>query len=294
MDIHGIIPPVATPMQANEDLDLPRLQWFLDHLIAAASTASSSWAPTASSTPWTSARSRRSIATAVAHVNSRVPVYAGTGAETTREAVRLTQDGREGGGRRRVGHHAVLHHARRSRRSSTTTAASPRARRCRWCCTTTPATCGGVKIDAGHGRPAGRDPEHPRRQGLVAATCRTPASTSRSVPRAVQRADGPRHAHLPGAGDGGARGGAGDGQHRPAAAGGDLRGVPRAATWRRRRRRSCGSTRCGWRWTCARRPAAVKAALELLGMSIGPVPLAGVGAVAATARRCGRRSRRRG
>ena len=31
--IHGIIPPVATPMQANEDLDLPRLKWFLDHLI---------------------------------------------------------------------------------------------------------------------------------------------------------------------------------------------------------------------------------------------------------------------
>jgi 4-hydroxy-tetrahydrodipicolinate synthase len=31
------------------------------------------------------------IATAVAHVNGRVPVYAGTGAETTREAVRLTQ-----------------------------------------------------------------------------------------------------------------------------------------------------------------------------------------------------------
>src|SRR5207248_2738292 len=34
MHIHGIIPPVATPMLANEDLDLPRLRWFLDHLIA--------------------------------------------------------------------------------------------------------------------------------------------------------------------------------------------------------------------------------------------------------------------
>jgi len=35
MHIHGIIPPVATPMLANEDLDLPRLKWFLDELIAA-------------------------------------------------------------------------------------------------------------------------------------------------------------------------------------------------------------------------------------------------------------------
>src|SRR6185437_14969059 len=33
MKIHGIIPPVATPMQANEDLDLPRLKSFIDHLI---------------------------------------------------------------------------------------------------------------------------------------------------------------------------------------------------------------------------------------------------------------------
>ena len=33
MHIRGIIPPVATPMQANEDLDLPRLKWYLDHLI---------------------------------------------------------------------------------------------------------------------------------------------------------------------------------------------------------------------------------------------------------------------
>src|SRR5262245_34137736 len=34
MHVHGIIPPVATPMKDNEDLDLPRLKWFLDHLIA--------------------------------------------------------------------------------------------------------------------------------------------------------------------------------------------------------------------------------------------------------------------
>ena len=48
MQICGIIPPVATPMQANDDLYLP-------------------------------------------NVRGRVPVYAGTGAESTREAVRLTK-----------------------------------------------------------------------------------------------------------------------------------------------------------------------------------------------------------
>ena len=32
--IQGIIPPVATPMRPDEELDLPRLRWFLDRLIA--------------------------------------------------------------------------------------------------------------------------------------------------------------------------------------------------------------------------------------------------------------------
>ena len=31
---HGIIPPVVTPLLANEDLDLPRFTWLLDHLIS--------------------------------------------------------------------------------------------------------------------------------------------------------------------------------------------------------------------------------------------------------------------
>jgi dihydrodipicolinate synthase/N-acetylneuraminate lyase len=34
MKIHGIIPPLATPMKDNEDLDLPRLRWFLDYQIS--------------------------------------------------------------------------------------------------------------------------------------------------------------------------------------------------------------------------------------------------------------------
>ena len=91
MKIHGIIPPVATPMQANEDLDLPRFKWFLDHLIQngvhgifVLGTNSEFYALDA-------AEEQQVIATAVEHVRGRVPVYAGTGAETTREAVRLTK-----------------------------------------------------------------------------------------------------------------------------------------------------------------------------------------------------------
>ena len=91
MQIRGIIPPVATPMQANEDLDLPRLRWFLDHLmengvhgIFVLGTNSEFYA-------LDETEKQAVIAAAVEHVRGRVPVFAGTGAETTREAVRLTK-----------------------------------------------------------------------------------------------------------------------------------------------------------------------------------------------------------
>ena len=91
MKIHGIIPPVATPMQANEDLDLPRLKWFIDHLIANGVGGIFVLGTNSEFYALDEREKQEVIATAVAHVNKRVPVYAGTGAETTREVVRLTK-----------------------------------------------------------------------------------------------------------------------------------------------------------------------------------------------------------
>src|SRR6185369_12418310 len=91
MKIHGIIPPVATPMQANEDLDLPRLKWFLDQQIAAGVHGIFVLGTNSEFYALDEREKQEVIATAVAHVNRRVPVMAGTGAETTREAVRLTR-----------------------------------------------------------------------------------------------------------------------------------------------------------------------------------------------------------
>jgi 4-hydroxy-tetrahydrodipicolinate synthase len=91
MQIHGIIPPVATPMQANEDLDLPRLKWYLDRLINAGVHAVFVLGTNSEFYALEEREKQEVIATAVAHVNKRVPVFAGTGAETTREAVRLTK-----------------------------------------------------------------------------------------------------------------------------------------------------------------------------------------------------------
>src|SRR3954468_1912542 len=89
--IHGIIPPVATPMQANEDLDLPRLKWFLDHLISSGVHGIFVLGTNSEFYAMDDREKQAVIATAVEHVRGRVPVFAGTGAETTREAVRLTR-----------------------------------------------------------------------------------------------------------------------------------------------------------------------------------------------------------
>jgi 4-hydroxy-tetrahydrodipicolinate synthase len=91
MQVRGIIPPVATPMQANEDLDLPRLRWFLDHLIANGVHGLFVLGTNSEFYALDEREKQQVIATAVEQVRKRVPVFAGTGAESTREAVRLTK-----------------------------------------------------------------------------------------------------------------------------------------------------------------------------------------------------------
>src|SRR5437879_1333386 len=89
--IRGIVPPVATPMRDNEDLDLPRLRWFLDHLIENGVHGVFVLGTNSEFYALDEREKQEVIATAVAQVNHRVPVFAGTGAESTREAVRLTK-----------------------------------------------------------------------------------------------------------------------------------------------------------------------------------------------------------
>jgi 4-hydroxy-tetrahydrodipicolinate synthase len=78
-------------MQANEDLDLPRLKWFLDHLIGAGVHGVFVLGTNSEFYAMDEKEKQTVIATAVEHVRGRVPVFAGTGAESTREAVRLTR-----------------------------------------------------------------------------------------------------------------------------------------------------------------------------------------------------------
>lgn len=91
MKFHGIIPPVATPLTADEELDLPKLRWFLDHLLASGVHALFILGTNSEFYAFSDDEKERLMAESVAHVAGRVPVLVGTGAESTRETVRLTR-----------------------------------------------------------------------------------------------------------------------------------------------------------------------------------------------------------
>ena len=231
MRIQGIIPPVATPMQANEDLDLPRLKWFLDHLIGAGVHGVFVLGTNSEFYAMDEKEKQTVIATAVEHVRGRVPVFAGTGAESTREAVRLTKMAEKEGVQGvsvitpyfvSPSQQEIIDHYRRIA-ENTSVAGHPVQQ---------PGHVRRSQDRCRLGGQTGRDRQHCRHQGFQ----RRPAKHQRDDPggaRAVQRAHGPRHADLPGPDLGGARRGAGQRQHCPAPGRRDLRGLPP--------RRPCGS-----------------------------------------------------
>jgi 4-hydroxy-tetrahydrodipicolinate synthase len=146
MQIHGIIPPVATPMLANEDLDIPRLRWFLDRLIGAGVHGVFVLGTNSEFYALDESEKQAVISAAVEHVNKRVPVFAGTGAESTREAVRLSRMAeREGADGVSVitpyfiapSQQEIYDHYRRIAESTSLPVVLYN----------NPATCGGVKID---------------------------------------------------------------------------------------------------------------------------------------------------
>jgi len=91
MQVRGIIPPVVTPMRPDEEVDYPKLRKFIDHQIDAGVHGIFVLGTTGECYALDADEKQKIVATAVEQVNRRVPVYAGTGAETTREAIRHTR-----------------------------------------------------------------------------------------------------------------------------------------------------------------------------------------------------------
>jgi len=91
MNLHGIIPPVVTPMKSNEDVDVAGLRRLIDLQLAKGVHGIFVLGTTSEFYALDDREKQEVIATAVAHVNGRCPVMAGTGAESTREVLRLTR-----------------------------------------------------------------------------------------------------------------------------------------------------------------------------------------------------------
>ena len=91
MRLHGIIPPVVTPMTADQELDLPGLRAHIDYLLSHKVHGIFVLGTTGEFYALDEREKQAVIAAAVEHCRGRSPVYAGTGAETTREVVRLTK-----------------------------------------------------------------------------------------------------------------------------------------------------------------------------------------------------------
>jgi 4-hydroxy-tetrahydrodipicolinate synthase len=91
MKLRGIIPPVVTPFKDDQELDLKRLKAHIDWQIESGVHGIFVLGTTGEFYALDESEKQTVIATAVAHCRGRAPVFAGTGAETTREVVRLTK-----------------------------------------------------------------------------------------------------------------------------------------------------------------------------------------------------------
>ncbi len=91
MQVRGIIPPLVTPMTSDEEVDLATLRRLIDHQIACGVHGIFVLGTTGECYALDAEEKQKIVAATVEHVNKRVPVYAGTGAETTREAIRHTR-----------------------------------------------------------------------------------------------------------------------------------------------------------------------------------------------------------
>jgi 4-hydroxy-tetrahydrodipicolinate synthase len=91
MKLHGIIPPVVTPFTPDEELDLPGLRRHIDWQLSRGVHGIFVLGTTGEFYALTEAEKRQVTATAIEHVAGRSPVFVGTGAETTREVIRLTR-----------------------------------------------------------------------------------------------------------------------------------------------------------------------------------------------------------
>jgi 4-hydroxy-tetrahydrodipicolinate synthase len=95
--IKGSIVAIVTPMQADGSLDYPALRKLIDWHIAEGTDSIVIVGTTGESSTVSVEEHCALIKAAVEHVNKRIPVIAGTGGNSTSEAIRLTEFAKQAG-----------------------------------------------------------------------------------------------------------------------------------------------------------------------------------------------------
>lgn len=95
--IHGVIPPLITPIDSHERVDQKALCGIIDHVLKGGVHGVFVLGTTGEFYGLSLDEKKRAVETAIAHVNGRVPVYAGASAITTRECVTFARMAEQAG-----------------------------------------------------------------------------------------------------------------------------------------------------------------------------------------------------
>lgn len=90
-DLKGIIPPIVTPVDEQENVDEAALCRVIDHVLAGGVHGVFVMGSNGEFYAMDKENQKKAIETTVKHVAGRVPVYAGVGAITTRECIELAR-----------------------------------------------------------------------------------------------------------------------------------------------------------------------------------------------------------
>lgn len=96
-DLRGVLTALATPFTADEQIDVPRLKWLVDRSIDGGVDGLVACGSTGEFAALTADERRHVVDTVVEHTAGRVPVVAQTGATTTAQAIRLSNDAKSSG-----------------------------------------------------------------------------------------------------------------------------------------------------------------------------------------------------
>ena len=96
-DLKGVIPPIVTPVDENENVDVDGLKRVIDHVLDGGVHGIFVMGSNGEFYAFDYENQKTAVETAVKHVNGRVPVYAGTSAITTKECIKLAKMAEEAG-----------------------------------------------------------------------------------------------------------------------------------------------------------------------------------------------------